>query len=105
MPIGMLFSYVHEGSLFTMNKKINTVIFIICATIFLSICILGIFFGLLVLVFNVFSLRDADPSVHSIVLMIIFIVSLVGGLIIYNLVVKAIMKKFNLEKFLSFTQR
>lgn len=81
-----------------MNKTLNTVIFIVCATIFLSICILGIFFGLLLLLLLL--LPDADSSLRTILLMVIFIVSLVGGLLIYNLVVKLVMKKFNLEKYL-----
>jgi hypothetical protein len=81
-----------------MNRALNTVLFIVIATIFLSICILAIFFGLLLLLLLL--LPSLDLGARALIIGILILVALIGGFFIYNIVLKVLMKKFNLGKYL-----
>lgn len=81
-----------------MNKTLNTILFIVASSIALSILILAFFFGLLLLLLVIFP--DIDITVRTILLMTIFVVAVVGGMLIYSLLIKLLIKRFKLEKYL-----
>jgi hypothetical protein len=81
-----------------MNKIVNTIIFVVGATIFLSVTILVIFFALLLPL--ILLLPTLDEGLKTIFIGVIFVGSLLGGLLIYNAVMKLLVKKFDLEKYL-----
>ncbi|MCK9286495.1 MAG: leader peptide processing enzyme [Sphaerochaetaceae bacterium] len=80
-----------------MNKKANTAIFILVATIFNIIIMLLLFTLFLYLL-----ARFVDPESELMFMWIglLFIVSIGGSFFIYTMMVKLIMKKFDLEKHL-----
>lgn len=81
-----------------MNKKINTLFFIIGATVF-NIIVTVVFF-LLLLVFYSAVLYPALPETSGVwVMPVIFVLSIVGSFFVYRLVIKILMKKVNMEKY------
>jgi hypothetical protein len=80
-----------------MNKKVNTVLFILGATIF-NVLVIGILYficyALLILVYN-----ESMNSFIEIVFMGIMLGSIVGGFFIYRVVLKIISKKIDMDKY------
>ncbi len=85
-----------------MNKALNTVIYVVCSTIFLTLATLAVFFALAVpflLISN--SMSTSFLSDYRLFfLMFFFIASLLGGIFIYNAVLKLVIKKYDIEKYL-----
>ena len=81
-----------------MNKKLNTALFMIGATVFNLVLL----FVLIVMVMVVISalFRDRlNPSVMSILLIVVFLAAMVGSFLIYNQLVKFIARKIDMEKY------
>jgi membrane protein YdbS with pleckstrin-like domain len=81
-----------------MNKKLNTALFMIGATVFNLVLL----FVLIVVVMVVISALFRDrlsPSVMSILLIVVFLAAMVGSFLIYNQLVKFIARKIDMEKY------
>lgn len=83
-----------------MGKKINTLIFMVVATL-VNVLLLGIFvvLGLMLVAFlmNRFpSLQESSMAI-PLMLLAVFIIATVLAFLIYNKLVKWVNKKFNLE--------
>jgi hypothetical protein len=81
-----------------MNKKVNTVLFIIGATIVNLAIMLGIFLTLILLVGYILP-ENAAPGVISAVFMVVFLGSLVASYFIYQRLVALLSKKIDMEKY------
>jgi len=81
-----------------MNKKVNTVLFLLGATVF-NLLIMFILIALfLVLISAVF--RDSlNPNVFSILMIVVFIGSIAASFFIYGRVVKWLSRKIEMEKY------
>ena len=80
-----------------MNKKVNTVLFIIGATLINVLIIFIIYFAgiyIFALVYN-----DGMGSYIEIINTFIFIASIVGSFLIYRLILKIISNKIDMEKY------
>ena len=81
-----------------MNKKLNTVFFIIGATLFNLVLIVILMLISLVLISVIF--RDnLSPSALSILLMVFFIGSIAGTFMIYRFILNLVSRRFDLEKY------
>jgi len=81
-----------------MNKKTNTIIFIIAATVFNIIITMICFLVILVLYSRFFFPRLPEESITW-ALPVIFVLSIVASIFIYRLVIKILMKKVDMEKY------
>ena len=81
-----------------MNKKVNTVLFLLGATVF-NLLIMFILIALfLVLISAVF--RDSlNPNVFSVLMIVVFIGSIAASFFIYGRVVKWLSRKIDMEKY------
>ncbi len=79
-----------------MNKKLNTALFIIAATV-VNILIM---FILMVLGFVLLAklLPNASPGLAQGLSLLIFVLAMVGSFFIYNKIIKLITKKIDMEK-------
>ncbi len=81
-----------------MNKKTNTVLFLIGATVFNLLVMFILIVLSLVLISVVF--RDRlNPNVLSILMILLFIGSIAGAFFIYNRVLKLLTKKIDMDKY------
>jgi hypothetical protein len=86
-----------------MNKTLNSVLFVIAATVFLTLVILILFFGLLLPVLALMP-PSSDVDMQGIKLLVggvILMVSIIGAFFIYTAVLKLLVKKFDIEKYLA----
>ncbi|MDY4611531.1 MAG: leader peptide processing enzyme [Sphaerochaetaceae bacterium] len=81
-----------------MNKKANTAIFIVIATILNIVLMLALFLLSFALIAR---FVDPESSMLPLWLGLAFIVSIGGSFLIYSMVVKMISKKFNMEDHLA----
>jgi hypothetical protein len=86
-----------------MNKTLNSLLFVVGATVFLTLVILILFFGLLL---PVLALMPASSEIDSQGIKIlvgggILLVSIIGAFFIYSAVLKLLIKKFDIEKYLA----
>lgn len=81
-----------------MNKKANTAIFIVIATILNIVLMLALFLLSFVLIAR---FVDPESSLLPLWLGLAFIVSIGGSFLLYSMVVKLISKKFNMEEHLA----
>ncbi len=81
-----------------MNKKANTAIFIVIATILNIVLMLALFLLSFVLIAR---FGDPESSLLPLWLGLAFIVSIGGSFLLYSMVVKLISKKFNMEEHLA----
>ena len=80
-----------------MNKKVNTVFFLIGATL-LNLIIMFLFIVIsLVLISVIF--KDLSPNLISILMVLIFIGSIVGAFFVYGRILKIVSRKVDLEKY------
>lgn len=81
-----------------MNKKTNTVLFLIGATVFNLLVMFILIVLSLVLISVVF--RDRlNPNVLSILMILLFIGSIAGAFFIYNRALKLLTKKIDMDKY------
>ena len=81
-----------------MNKKLNTALFMIGATIFNLVLLFAI--GIPILLALIALLRDRlGPGTFFLLATMVFLAALVGSFLIYNRIVKFIMRKIDMEKY------
>ena len=81
-----------------MNKKVNTVLFLLGATVFNLLIMFILIVIFLVLISAIF--RDSlNPNVLSILMIVVFIGSIAASFFIYGRVVKWLSRKINMEKY------
>lgn len=81
-----------------MNKKVNTVLFILGATAVNIITMLVILLLGIMLIGRLLS-ETAQESIGSILFILLFFVSIGGSFVIYNRVIKLISKKVDMDKY------
>ncbi len=80
-----------------MNKKANSVFFILAATAF-NIILVGVIFVALLSVYGLL-LQKLIPEGASWYILASFIASIVGGFFLYRIVVKAFSKRVDFDKY------
>jgi hypothetical protein len=81
-----------------MNKKVNTVLFLLGATVFNLLIMFLLIVLFLVLISAIF--RDSlNPNVLSILMIVVFIGSIAASFFIYGRVVKWLSRKIDMEKY------
>jgi hypothetical protein len=81
-----------------MNKKVNTVLFLLGATVFNLLIMFILIVIFLVLISAIF--RDSlNPNVLSILMIVVFIGSIAASFFIYGRVVKWLSRKIDMEKY------
>jgi len=81
-----------------MNKKVNTVLFLLGATVFNLLIMFLLIVIFLVLISTIF--RDSlNPNVLSILMIIVFIGSIAASFFIYGRLVKWLSRKIDMEKY------
>ena len=81
-----------------MNKKLNTALFMLGATIF-NLVLLFVLILLAMLALTALFGERLGPSTMSILLIVVFLGAMVGSFLIYNQVVKWIARKIDMEKY------
>jgi hypothetical protein len=81
-----------------MNKKMNTFLFILVATVG-NLLILGILITVSLVLIAVL-LGDSRPGLSQALFVVAFIGSLVGSFFIYGFVMKKLQAKYNLDQYL-----
>ena len=81
-----------------MNKKVNTVLFILGATIF-NILVTVLFFLLMLIVYAKFIMGLLSESVQAWSFPLIFILAIALSFIVYRFVLKLLLKKIQMEKY------
>jgi len=81
-----------------MNKKLNTLFFIIGATVFNLLIMLVLMLISLTLVGVIFR-GNLNPNILSVLMMVIFLSSIIGSFVIYSWLVKRIAKKIDMDKY------
>lgn len=81
-----------------MNKKVNTVLFLLGATVFNLLIMFILIVIFLVLISAIF--RDSlNPNVLSILMIVVFIGSIAASFFIYGRLVKWLSRKIDMEKY------
>ena len=81
-----------------MNKKLNTVLFIIGGTVF-NVLVTIISFLVFLLIYSRFIYGRVSESAVSWLLPVFFAASIAASFFIYRLVIKIVMKKIDVEKY------
>jgi len=81
-----------------MNKKLNTALFMIGATLF-NLVLLFVLILLALLALTAVLGDRLGPNVMSILLIVVFLGAMVGSFLIYNQVVKFVARKIDMEKY------
>jgi len=86
-----------------MNKKANTLLFILGATVFNIIITVAFIFLLgfifFTFIFGYFSAEEAQANAFAWGLVIIFILSIVSSFFLYRYLLGLLLKKINIEKY------
>ncbi|MDA3957148.1 leader peptide processing enzyme [Oceanispirochaeta sp.] len=82
-----------------MNKKLNTVLFMLGGTIVNIILMLGLFLLFLYLG-NLVLTPETDSNMKMLIFLLIIGISVVGSFFLYSKIVKMINKKWNLENYM-----
>lgn len=83
-----------------MNKKLNTVLFILGATI-VNILILFAVCVLLFVLYGRFVAPHVSPEVNSYSVLVIFMTGFAVTFFVYNLIINALGKKIDMDKYFS----
>ncbi len=81
-----------------MNKKVNTVLFVLIATLFNLVAMLVIFFTLFAVLVNLVS---QESALFPMLLAVIFLVSIGASFLVYTAVVKKLTTRMKMEDYLS----
>ncbi len=81
-----------------MNKKLNTLFFIIGATVLNLLIMLFLMLISLTLVGVIFK-GNLNPNILSVLMMVIFLSSIIGAFVIYSWLVKRIAKKIDMDRY------
>lgn len=83
-----------------MNKRLNTALFILGATIF-NIVVMVILFVVLMVVFARFIAPALPPGANQIILLVLFVASVAITYVIYHRLMRWVSTKYDLETFMS----
>ena len=81
-----------------MNKKMNTLFFILAATAFNLIVMGGLMFVLLALLARIIP-DSVGSSLALILMMLLFVLAILGTFLIYRWVLNLLSRRFDLEKY------
>ena len=81
-----------------MNKKTNTVLFILAGTVF-NILITVLSFLIFLVIYTKFFYARAPETSVAWILPVIFLASIVASFLVYRFVIKFIMKKVDMDKY------
>jgi hypothetical protein len=81
-----------------MNKKLNTALFLIGATVF-NLVLLFVLIVVALLAISVLSRGRLSGNLMSILLIVVFLGSMVASFLIYNQVIKFVSRKIDMEKY------
>jgi len=81
-----------------MNKKVNTVLFLLGATVFNLLIMFMLIVLFLVLISAIFR-ESLNPNVLSILMIVVFVGSIAAAFFIYGRVVKWLSRKIDMEKY------
>ncbi|MDR2972551.1 MAG: hypothetical protein LBU83_11595 [Bacteroidales bacterium] len=81
-----------------MNKKVNTLLFVLGATLFNIIVTIACFFALIILYIR-FVIPSLPEESHAIGFAPLFMASIVITFLIYRVVLKKLIKKYDFEKY------
>ena len=81
-----------------MNKKTNTIFFILGATLF-NVLVTVFCFIVLLVIYSKYFFSVTPESVSAWILPIIFIVSIAASFFVYRLAIKILTKKVSIEKY------
>jgi len=82
-----------------MNKKLNTILFMLGGTVLNVLLMLGLFLLFLYLG-NLVLTPETDSNVKMLVFLLIIGFSVVGSFFLYSRIIKFISKKWNLEEYM-----
>jgi len=82
-----------------MNKKLNTILFMLGGTVLNVLLMLGLFLLFLYLG-NMVLTPETDSNIKMLVFLLIIGFSVVGSFFLYSRIVKYISKKWNLEEYM-----
>jgi len=82
-----------------MNKKLNTILFMLGGTVLNIVLMLGLFLLFLYLG-NMVLTPETDSNIKMLVFLLIIGFSVVGSFFLYSRIVKYISKKWNLEEYM-----
>ena len=81
-----------------MNKKMNTILFVLGATVVNILVMLVVLLGGLVLMGRLLS-EDAQESAGSVLLIVLFFVAIAASFFTYNRFIKYLSKKIDMDKY------
>jgi len=81
-----------------MNKKVNTLLFVLGATIF-NVIVAVIFFILFTVLFSMFIIPHIPESAQIWGVSLVFLAAIAASFIIYRFVLKFLMAKIDMEKY------
>lgn len=80
-----------------MNRRLNSVLFVLAATI-ANILAMVVIFALLLVIFARFIAPALPTQVNQVMFLVLFLVSVVGTYVIYHRVMRMLMNKYDLRK-------
>jgi hypothetical protein len=81
------------------NKKVNTVLFMLGATLVNVIIMIALLAGLIILLTVISNSVQISEGVRTIFLVLIFAISIFGTYFFYNLIIKTLTSKIDMEKY------
>ena len=81
-----------------MNKKVNTAIFIVGATL-VNVVLMIILFVLFLTVYGIIAASRVSPGVNTAAAVALFVISIVGTYFIYHRIVAYMSGKVNMERY------
>ena len=81
-----------------MNKRLNSILFILAATI-VNIVAMVLIFGVLMVLFARFLAPQLPPGANQIILLVLFVGSVVLTYVLYHRFMRWLSNKYNLEQY------
>jgi hypothetical protein len=81
-----------------MNKKANTILFVLAATV-LNVLVMGIVFTLLLVVFSSIAPPTLSPEFGTLAVAMIFLATIIATYVLYHYSVKLLSRKVDLEQY------
>lgn len=81
-----------------MNKKANTILFVLAATV-LNVLVMGIVFTLLLVVLSSIAPPTLSPEFGTLAVAMIFLATIIVTYVLYHYAVKLLSRKIDLERY------
>ncbi len=81
-----------------MNKKVNTLLFVLGATLVNMFLMVGLFLALFA-VYGIFAAARVSPAIHTGVIIVLFTASILGTYFLYHKLVALMSRKMDFEKY------